>query len=57
MIKIYRTIRKKLIEQSKVRNYFFYTIGEILLVVIGNHFSLQLNMNRRLKILDSKMNG
>ncbi|MEX0997369.1 MAG: hypothetical protein WDZ45_10005 [Flavobacteriaceae bacterium] len=35
MIKFFRQIRKKLIEQSKVRNYFFYAIGEIILVVIG----------------------
>ncbi|WP_334114088.1 hypothetical protein [Paucihalobacter sp.] len=42
MIKLFRNIRKKLIEQSKVRNpaspagrYFFYAIGEIILVVIG----------------------
>ncbi len=35
MIKFFRTIRKKLIEQSKVRNYFFYAISEILLVVIN----------------------
>ncbi|NCQ10564.1 MAG: hypothetical protein GW809_00080 [Bacteroidetes bacterium] len=45
MIKFFLKIRKKFIEQNKVRNptfakatagkYFFYAIGEILLVVIG----------------------
>jgi hypothetical protein len=35
MIKFFRNIRKKLIAQNKVRNYFFYAIGEIILVVIG----------------------
>ncbi len=35
MIKFFRKIRKKLIKQSKVRNYAIYAIGEIVLVVIG----------------------
>jgi len=43
MLKFFRTIRKKLIEQSKVRNYAFYAIGEILLVVIGILIALQIN--------------
>ncbi len=43
MIKLFRNIRKKLIEQSKVRNYFFYAIGEIILVVIGILIALSLN--------------
>ena len=43
MIKFFRTIRKKLIEQSKVRNYFFYAIGEIILVVIGIFIAIQAN--------------
>ncbi|MEX0997368.1 MAG: DUF6090 family protein [Flavobacteriaceae bacterium] len=43
MLKFFRNIRKKLIEQNKVRNYFFYAIGEILLVVIGILIALQVN--------------
>lgn len=43
MIKFFRKIRKKLIEQSKVRNYFLYAIGEIILVVIGILIALSLN--------------
>jgi hypothetical protein len=35
MLKFFRNIRKKLIAQNKVRNYFLYAIGEIVLVVIG----------------------
>jgi len=34
MLKFFRTIRKKLIEQDNVRKYLLYAIGEILLVVI-----------------------
>ena len=43
MIKFFRQIRKKLIEQNKARNYYFYAIGEILLVVIGILIALQIN--------------
>ncbi|WP_334114089.1 DUF6090 family protein [Paucihalobacter sp.] len=43
MIKFFRQIRKKLIEQSKIRSYLFYAIGEIVLVVIGILIALQIN--------------
>ena len=43
MIKFFRTIRKKLIEEGKVRKYLLYAIGEILLVVIGILIALQVN--------------
>jgi hypothetical protein len=43
MLKFFRTIRKKLIEQNKVRNYILYATGEILLVVIGILIALQVN--------------
>ena len=43
MLKFFRTIRKKLIEQDNVRKYLLYAIGEILLVVIGILIALQIN--------------
>ena len=43
MLKIFRTIRKKLIEPDNVRKYLLYAIGEILLVVIGILIALQVN--------------
>lgn len=43
MIKFFRTIRKKLIEEDNVRKYLVYAIGEILLVVIGILIALQVN--------------
>ncbi|NCO63850.1 MAG: hypothetical protein GW839_09355 [Flavobacteriales bacterium] len=46
MLKLFRKIRKKLIEQSKVRNYFLYALGEIVLVVIGILIALQLNIQK-----------
>src|SRR6056297_1255574 len=43
MLKFFRTIRKKLIEEDNVRKYLLYAIGEILLVVIGILIALQIN--------------
>ncbi len=43
MLRYFRHIRKKLIEQDKVRKYILYAIGEILLVVIGILIALQVN--------------
>jgi len=35
MIKFFRNIRQKLLEQGKTSNYLKYAIGEIVLVVVG----------------------
>ncbi len=43
MLKFFRTIRKKLIEQNKAKNYLLYALGEIFLVVIGILIALQIN--------------
>jgi len=43
MIKFFRHIRKKLMDQNKVRTYLLYAFGEILLVVIGILIALQVN--------------
>ena len=43
MLRLIRKIRRKLIEQGKIRNYLFYAIGEIILVVIGILIALQIN--------------
>ena len=43
MLKFFRSIRKKLIEQDNIRKYLLYAIGEILLVVIGILIALQVN--------------
>lgn len=45
MIKLFRHIRKRLLNQSRVRKYLFYAIGEIILVVIGILIALQINNN------------
>lgn len=43
MLRFFRNIRKKLLEQEKVRKYFWYAIGEVFLVVIGILIALQVN--------------
>jgi hypothetical protein len=43
MLRFFRTIRKKLIEENNVRKYLLYAVGEILLVVIGILIALQIN--------------
>ena len=43
MIKFFRKIRQKLLQQNKVGSYLKYAIGEILLVVIGILIALSIN--------------
>ena len=43
MIKLFRNIRKTLINEGKTTNYLKYAIGEIVLVVIGILIALQVN--------------
>lgn len=43
MINFFRQIRQKLLSEKKVRTYFFYALGEIILVVIGILIALQIN--------------
>lgn len=43
MIKFFRKIRQKLVEENKVGNYLKYAIGEIFLVVIGILIALSIN--------------
>ncbi len=43
MIKLFRNIRKNLLNEGKTTKYFKYAIGEIILVVIGILIALQIN--------------
>jgi len=43
MIKLFRNIRKNLLNEGKTSKYFKYAIGEILLVVIGILIALNIN--------------
>ena len=43
MIKFFRKIRQRFISEGKISKYLLYAIGEIVLVVIGILFALQIN--------------
>lgn len=43
MIKFFRKVRRKLIDEGNLKKYLIYAIGEILLVVIGILIALQIN--------------
>ncbi len=43
MIHFFKRMRKSLLEQDKIRQYFKYAFGEIVLVVIGILIALQIN--------------
>ena len=59
MIKLFRKVRQNLLMENKTSKYFKYAIGEIILVVIGILFALQINtwnesrkaQNEEIKIL------
>ena len=43
MIKLFRHIRQRLLEENKFSKYLIYALGEIVLVVIGILIALQIN--------------
>lgn len=43
MIKFFRKIRQKLLDENRFSKYLIYAIGEIVLVVIGILIALQIN--------------
>ena len=50
MIKFFRRIRRKLLDERNLKRYLIYAFGEILLVVIGILIALQINnWNEELK--------
>ncbi len=56
MIKLFRNIRKTLLEKGKTINYLKYAIGEIVLVVIGILIALQINnWNQDQKIAEERI--
>jgi len=56
MIKFFRNIRKKLLNEGKTSKYLKYAIGEIVLVVIGILIALQLNnLNEKNKLAKSEV--
>ena len=43
MLAFFRKIRKGLLSENKLTKYFFYALGEIILVVIGILIALKIN--------------
>ena len=56
MLKFFRRIRQKLLDEGRLRKYLVYAIGEILLVMIGILLALQVNNwnERRLVEIEEK---
>ena len=52
MLKFFRRIRQKLINQGDLKRYLIYAIGEVILVMIGILLALQVN-NWNLKKIDT----
>jgi hypothetical protein len=57
MIKFFRHIRKKMIKENKFSKYLLYSIGEIILVVIGILIALQINNNNEVKKQTIELHG
>ena len=51
MLKFFRTIRKKLIEEDNVRKYLLYAIGEIRLVVMRSNCPVMDYLSVEIKML------
>ena len=48
MINFFRNIRKQLTNENKFRNYFKYALGEVVIIMLGIFFALQLqNWNEK----------
>jgi len=56
MIKFFRHIRQRMIKENRVSKYLLYAIGEIVLVIIGILFALQINTwnTERIAMKESK---
>lgn len=57
MIKFFRRVRKKLIDEGNLKSYLLYAIGEILLVMLGILLALQVNTwneNRKIRNTESE---
>ena len=53
MIRVFQSIRQRLLVKNKVTNYLLYAAGEIILVVIGILIALAIN-NLNLDRLDAR---
>lgn len=56
-MKIFRRIRKTLLEDQKVSKYLLYALGEIVLVVIGILIALKINNINQAKVNNEELQG
>lgn len=55
MIKFFRRIRQKLLNQGKLKKYLIYAVGEIILVIIGILIALNLNIKSEQSKTEAKI--
>jgi hypothetical protein len=55
MIKFFRIIRQKLVQENRVGKYLLYAVGEIILVIIGILIALSLNKANEAKTQEKKI--
>lgn len=56
MLKFFRKIRQKLLQQNRITQYLVYAVGEIFLVVIGILIALQVNNANQRRLDNIKRN-
>ncbi|ALM08565.1 hypothetical protein SB49_12685 [Sediminicola sp. YIK13] len=54
MIKFFRKIRQKLLDENKLSKYLLYAIGEIILVIIGILIALFINNKNEVRMVENK---
>ena len=54
MIKFFRRLRRKLLDEGNLKKYLAYGIGEIILVVVGILIALQINNSNNDRISSSQ---
>ncbi len=57
MLAFFKKIRKRFVEQKRLKNYLLYAVGEIILVVIGILLALQINNWNTLRVEQNQMHG
>lgn len=50
MFSFFRQIRRQIVNEGTLRKYFFYAIGEVVLVVVGILIALQINNGNELRV-------
>ncbi len=54
MVRFFRNIRQRLLENGNLRKYFWYAVGEVFLVVIGILIALQINNWNELRKINTQ---